>query len=121
MFSISYVLGVEMPNVGEDRMNEWSMPLDKGTAPLEPVRSLLSLPHLFLLSSSVPFSLSNKPLLLISDEPSLSFLSHAEKPLWCGHLLPEGVSKPPAGTLQPDSGKPSTLPRCLHAAVFWGE
>lgn len=38
--------------------------------------------------TSVPFSLSDKPLLLISDEPSLSFLSHAEEPLWCGHLLP---------------------------------
>lgn len=72
----------------------------------------LFLSYLFLLPppTSVPFSLSdNKPLLLLSDEPSLSFLSHAEEPLRCGHLLPEGVSKPPAGTLQPNPGKPWKL------------
>lgn len=90
----------------------------KGTAVLEPLICLPSPP----VSSSrpVPFPLSdNKRLLLIADEPSLSFLSHAEEPLRRGHLLPEGVSKPPAGTLQPDPGKPWELPCCLLASI-WG-
>lgn len=74
----------------------------------------LFLSCLFLLPSSVPFSLSdNKSLLLISDEPSLSFLSHAEESLWCGHLLPEGVPKPPAGTLQPNPA--GALKHCCPA------
>lgn len=101
------------------------MPLDKGTAALLEVVLSPFLSYLFLLPppTSVPFSLSdNKPLLLISDEPSLSLLSHAEEPLWCGHLLPEGVSKPPARTLQPNPGKPWKL-ACFHGLVsmhqFW--
>lgn len=88
------------------------VPLDKGTVALLEA-DFLSLPFLPVSSSpptSVPFSLSdNKLLLLISDEPSLSLLSHAEEPLRCGHLLSEGVSKPPAGTLQPNPGKPRKL------------
>lgn len=84
----------------------------------------LFLSHLFLLPSSVPFSSSDsKCLLPISDEPSLSLLSHAEEPLWCGHLLPEGVPKPPAGALQPYPGKPWKL-LCFstqNPCQFWGE
>lgn len=78
----------------------------------------LFLSCLFLLPYSAPFSLTdNKSLLLISDEPSLSFLSHAEESLWCGHLLPEGVPKPPAGTLQPNPGKLQAL--CQHVNFFF--
>lgn len=66
-------------------------------------------------SRPVPFPLSdNKRLLLIADEPSLSLLSHAEEPLRRGHLLPEGVSKPPAGALQPDPGKPGSFLVSVH-------
>ena len=104
IFSIIYVLlGVDKPEGQGRPMGPHGIRQRISSA-----GSLFSLflPQLFLLPSSVPFSWSDsKRLLLISDEPSLSLLSHAEEPLRCGHLLPEGVPKPPAGTLQPDPGK----------------
>lgn len=105
--------GVEMPGCWGGRGAPRAV---KRTAVLEPLLCLPS--HLFLPPSPVPFPLSDdKRWLLISDEPSLSFLSHAEEPLRRGHLLPEGVAKPPAGTLQPDPGKARELPCRLCASI----
>ena len=108
IFSIIWVL------LGVDTPANWGRPMGphgtgRRTSSAKSWFSLF-LSHLPLLPSSAPFSSSDsKCLLPISDEPSLSLLSHAEEPLWCGHLLPEGVPKPPAGALQPYPGKPWKL------------
>lgn len=117
--SIIYVLWVwRCLNPGAD------MPLDKGTTALPETGSLSSFPTCCLFPQFCAFFLCQTSLLLSSDEPSLSLLSYAEEPLRCGHLLPEGVPKPPARTVQPNSGKLWKVPCLLfdlHASMAgWG-